>query len=298
MRLIGHLRDESQARTFGDYLYVQGMQNELQHDRDDGWEIWISDEDKLAEAAQHLKEFQANPADPKYRAKATAAPQLREAEEKEQEKWRQRLRNRRQLFRPLTGYGFGPLTFILIAISVLVTLYSNFGQGQLATKWLSITDVSSGYWTPGYLAEILHGQVWRLITPIFIHFDIAHLLFDMMFLQSIGSMIEGRQSSWVLLFLVILTAVGSNLAEVYIGRVPNFGGMSGVDYGLAGYVWMRGKRDPASGLFLEPTTMTMLIIWFFVCLFGLVGPIANAAHAGGFVIGVAWGYLSSWRKLR
>ena len=54
MRLIGHLEDEKAARTFGDYLYVQGIENHLEHEKPDGWGIWINDEDKLEEAAQLL----------------------------------------------------------------------------------------------------------------------------------------------------------------------------------------------------------------------------------------------------
>jgi GlpG protein len=71
--------------------------------------------------------------------------------------------------------------------------------------------------------------------------------------------------------------------------------MSGVIYGLLGYVWLRGKFDPASGLFLHPSTVTMMIIWFFACFTRWLGPIGNWAHAAGLVMGMAWGYLSSLR---
>jgi GlpG protein len=37
----------------------------------------------------------------------------------------------------------------------------------------------------------------------------------------------------------------------------------------------------------------MMIGWFFLCLTGLMGNIANAAHTAGLVIGVVWGILSS-----
>jgi GlpG protein len=39
----------------------------------------------------------------------------------------------------------------------------------------------------------------------------------------------------------------------------------------------------------------MMIVWFFVCFTGAVGDIANVAHAVGLAMGMAWGYLSSWR---
>ena len=51
--MIGHLADESSARTFADYLYVQGIENQLDHQKDDGWGIWILDEDKKSVTVTH-----------------------------------------------------------------------------------------------------------------------------------------------------------------------------------------------------------------------------------------------------
>jgi GlpG protein len=108
-------------------------------------------------------------------------------------------------------------------------------------------------------------------------------------------MIEGRQSSTYLLVLVLVIAACSNLAQFYFGHAPNFGGMSGVVYGLLGYIWIRGKFDPASGLFLHPSTVTMMLIWLVACFSGILGPIANYAHLVGLLMGAAWGYLASLR---
>jgi GlpG protein len=140
---------------------------------------------------------------------------------------------------------------------------------------------------------VVHGEVWRLVTPIFIHFSILHILFNMLWLRDLGSMIEGRQSSLHLLVLVIAIGIISNLAQFYSSHSFMFGGMSGVIYGLLGYIWMRGKFDPASGLFVHSSTVSMMIIWFFLCLFGVIPHVANAAHGAGLVLGIAWGYLAS-----
>jgi len=61
--------------------------------------------------------------------------------------------------------------------------------------------------------------------------------------------------------------------------------MSGVVYGLLGYIWMKGKYDPGSGLALHKTTVAMMIGWYFLCLSGLVGHIANMAPYCGFSSG-------------
>ena len=52
MRLIGHLAEEKAARTFADYLYVQGIDSHIEDEKPDGWGIWINDEDKIDEAVR------------------------------------------------------------------------------------------------------------------------------------------------------------------------------------------------------------------------------------------------------
>jgi GlpG protein len=117
----------------------------------------------------------------------------------------------------------------------------------------------------------------------------------MLWLRDLGSMIEGRQSTGQLAVLVLTIAAGSNLAQFFYRGAPNFGGMSGVVYGLLGYIWLRGKFDPASGLFLHPSTVVMMLIWLVAGFTGVLGPIANFAHLAGLMMGVVWGYLSSLR---
>src|SRR5208283_1633439 len=96
----------------------------------DGWGVWINDEDKLEEAARLLTAFRLNPADPKYRAEAKSASELRAEAEKDEAKYRKKLSDRRNLFRPLAGYGFGPLTAVLIVISVVVAIFSRLGTEE------------------------------------------------------------------------------------------------------------------------------------------------------------------------
>jgi GlpG protein len=294
MRLIGHLTDEKAARTFADYLYVQKIESHVESEKAEGWAIWINDEDKIGEAATLLEAFRLNPADSKYQVEAKGAAELRAQAEKSESEFRKKLRGQRHLFRPLRAYGFGPLTFVLIAISVTVCLLSRMGGNLQPILGLFITDFTTGNpFGPG-LPEIRHGQLWRLITPIFIHFGPLHIIFNMLWLRDLGSMIEGRQSTRLLAALVLVFAACSNLAQFWFGG-PMFGGMSGVVYGLLGYIWLRGKFDPGSGLYLHPSTVTMMIIWFFACFTPIVPHVANAAHAAGLLMGLGWGYLSSQR---
>jgi GlpG protein len=132
---------------------------------------------------------------------------------------------------------------------------------------------------------------------VFIHFGVAHLLFNMLWLFQLGSMIEGRQGHIRFALLVLGLAAGSNIAQ-YAYAGPSFGGMSGVVYGLFGYIWLRGRFDPASGLFMDRQNVILMVVWFVACFTGLVGPVANGAHAAGVILGAACGYLSAQVALR
>src|SRR6266567_2957844 len=140
MRLIGHLAEESAARTFGDYLYVQGIENHIEHEKTAGWGVWINDEDKIEQAASLLTAFRADPKNERYGTEAERAAKLRAKEEADQAAYRKRLRNRRHLFRPLTAYGVGPLTFVLIAIGVALFILSGYGKDTQRLMSLFITE--------------------------------------------------------------------------------------------------------------------------------------------------------------
>ena len=103
MRLIGRLDNELSARTFGDYLFAQGIENQIEFEKGDGWGLWIRDEDKLERAAALLLAFRQDPASPQYQVQAKAAAGLRAEQAKGQAAYQKRLRNRRDLFQPLTG---------------------------------------------------------------------------------------------------------------------------------------------------------------------------------------------------
>jgi GlpG protein len=89
---------------------------------------------------------------------------------------------------------------------------------------------------------------------------------------------------------VVVIAVTSNLAQ-YVVSGPAFGGMSGVVYGLLGYVWIRGRFDPRCGMVLHPTTVMMMMIWLGLGFTGAIPRMANTVHASGLIVGMLWGFL-------
>ncbi len=83
-------------------------------------------------------------------------------------------------------------------------------------------------------------QLWRYFTPALIHFSHLHIAFNLIFWWILASLIERVRGSGRLLGLLFLIAVISNTAQYVVSNAP-FGGLSGVVYGLFGYVWIYGK---------------------------------------------------------
>ncbi|HST02319.1 MAG TPA: rhomboid family intramembrane serine protease, partial [Usitatibacter sp.] len=140
-------------------------------------------------------------------------------------------------------------------------------------------------------AEIMGGEAWRIVTPMFLHFGPLHLLFNMMWLWDLGRALEILRGRAFYIGFVLATSAASNLAQYAVTGHPVFGGMSGVVYALLGYFWMQGRYNPRAGFALHQSTVIMMIGWFVLCWTGLLGPIANWAHTAGLLLGVAWGFL-------
>jgi GlpG protein len=132
-----------------------------------------------------------------------------------------------------------------------------------------------------------------LITPTFVHWSFFHLLFNLFWLRDLGAMIELGRGSLRLAALVLAAALISCFAE-FVWELPtvgSFGGMSGVVYALFGYVWIKNRYEPYKGLVISKESATIMIAWLFLCMTGLLGPIANAAHVAGLLAGAATGYV-------
>ena len=189
-----------------------------------------------------------------------------------------------------------PVTFGMIIVSVIAAFATQLGnKHEPVMSQLSIASYGvDGQWQG--LSDIRSGQVWRLVTPIFLHFGLLHIIFNMMWLRDLGSIIEVRRGTLRFVFIVLAIAVVSNFAQFWM-KGPHFGGMSGVVFGLFGYIWMKSRFEPESGFSMHPNIVFLMIAWFLLCTTGVAGAIANYAHGVGLAVGMALGYGPSlWRR--
>jgi GlpG protein len=304
LRQIGSLSDEQRARHLADHLLTLGVATQLRREAD-GWGLWVLDEDRIALARQELDQFRERPDDPRFHAASRAADTIRRDSQRREEEFRQNFRSVRDAWEG-PNLRRRPLTFALIVACVVVyLLWSLPGTKNVVEEKLlfSVDRIEFIAGQPvlrhGDLDDILHGQVWRLVTPIFMHSrrNFLHILFNLWWLNALGTLIEVRRGTLRLLGLVLISAVVSNLGQylwmerIDPGRPHFFLGMSGVVYALFGYVWMKGVYQPEQRMGVHPNTVNTLLIWLVVCMTGMIGPVANAAHFVGLVVGVVAGLM-------
>ncbi len=267
---------------------------------DGGISIWVHDDDQITEAARLFALFRATPDAPEFREATTKAAVIRAELVKSERRRRSTVVDEARVGYERHFISQGWVSFLLVVITVAVTAYTGFfasrGANHAALDRLHISQVPFIREMPGgaslFLPEVREGEVWRLITPIFLHGDWMHILFNMMWLVQLGRFIESRFGAAKLLALIMVIGVGSNLAE-YLWKQPNFGGMSGVNYGLFGFLWMKGKFGRDQNWEMPPQTVQLMLMWMVLCYTGMLGPVANAAHTVGLLIGALLGIASA-----
>ena len=278
MQHLNSHADPEEARGLSDYLEVQGIENEVRS-HDDRHEVWIIEHEDL-ETAKALATQYTGAASDTSRAEAERIRTQREVDSRPV-----RIPGLSAGRSLVGGSPLGPATLALIVLSVAVSVLSGMGDPNSAVvRALLVVPITiDGY----FLREIAWAEPWRLLTPMFIHFGLLHLAFNMLWLYRLGSQIENLEGMHALLGLVALTQIPGVLVQFETSG-PLFGGMSGVVYGLFGFSWMRARYTSKGYALTDQDTM-WIMGWFALCATGLVGHIANAQHALGLVFGLLAG---------
>lgn len=159
--------------------------------------------------------------------------------------------------------------------------------------------------------KISQGEGWRIVSPAFLHHDLLHILFNMLWLLILGKQMEERVGTWRYVLFCLLVGAFSNTAQ-YLMAGANFLGFSGILCGMLAYIWVRQSRAPWEGYQLQPGTFTFLTIFvvamlgiqsfsFFSEVYwngGIAAGIANTAHLSGALMGYLLGKTRyfAWRS--
>ena len=130
MRMIGNISDEADARRFGDYLLSQGIDNDIEPAGDE-WAVWVHHDDHLDRANEALADFRKYPRDARYTGVKTTARKVRRQQAQEQRRLRRNYVDVRTSWHGRAS-GARPLTAVLMILSVLITMGTQFGTADNA----------------------------------------------------------------------------------------------------------------------------------------------------------------------
>lgn len=192
-------------------------------------------------------------------------------------------------FLPRPGYWLTPIIIYLnTAIFVLVAAYTQ------SLMWFPARElvVLGGNFAPLTLGE---DQWWRLLSSVFLHGGLLHLVFNAIVLANIGIFLEpllGRLSFGIVYLITGLLASITSLGwALFTQNWVVSVGASGAIFGMYGFflalLTTNLYKPQFRSMFLRNTLGFVAIN----VAIGFFGPIDNAAHIGGLASGFLLGYL-------
>jgi len=194
----------------------------------------------------------------------------------------------------MSGFGINPI-WVLIGINFLLFLITVLmGKGVLNINGVSYTIYKIHYYL-GLIPAIIWEKPWTIVTAMFVHSDLWHILFNMIALFFFGRTLVTLVGSGRFLLVYFVGGIVGNLL-FYILNLSSFAplvGASGAVYAIAGtlVVMVPNIRVALWGIIPMP-------LWVFVIIFLLIlslppfvaVDVAWQAHLGGLVVGLIAGY--------
>jgi len=267
MFTLHHFQNLRAAQAFSDYLHTLQIKNSIKHDEFE-YLLIIKEDAQRSLAERELTAFIDHPNDRKYLSASweTGAPTNSHSEG--------------SLFNSDLLSNFyrkgGLVSHAIFALCVLVYLITNIGLvDPMQSPFAFFTHTPFDY-----------SQSWRFIGPVFLHFSLLHIAFNLLWWWELAGQVERQQGKLALLVIFFVTGISSNLAEYYLVG-PYFGGLSGVVYGLVGYCWLSGKLSKGANLSLPDSYFLFLLGWLALGFIDILPVnIANYAHLVGLLAGL------------
>src|SRR5688572_5738149 len=180
------------------------------------------------------------------------------------------------------------VTYALIAINVVVFV----AMAISGVNVMSPTGYDIILWGGNYSSLTLSGDWWRLLTCVFIHIGIIHLLFNMYALYMIGTYLEPLLGKSQYIIAYICTGIFASLASLWWHDIPvASAGASGAIFGMYGIFLAFLTTNLIPKKLRNALLQSILVFIGFNLLYGMKAGIDNAAHAGGLISGMLIGYL-------
>lgn len=177
------------------------------------------------------------------------------------------------------------ISYIIIGINILIFILMLFYQTGFSTDLTVGTLVEFG---AKHNAKIADGELYRLISSMFLHANLMHIVFNSLALRALGPDVEiffGRAKFLIIYFTAgLIGSLGSFIFNASIGV-----GASGAIFGLLGANLYLMTLNPQ--LYKRIYGYDMLVLLGINLVYGLMNPsIDNVAHLAGMI----GGYLAAW----
>lgn len=140
------------------------------------------------------------------------------------------------------------------------------------------------------------GRWWTIFTGIYLHGSILHILFNVLWIRQLGPAVEEIYGSARLVIIFTVSGAAGFLVSNFVGHQFTIGA-SGAVFGLLGAIVAFGtKRGGTFGAMVLRQYGYMALLMFALSFF--MRAVNNAAHAGGFVGGLAAGLVLSLAERR
>jgi membrane associated rhomboid family serine protease len=216
----------------------------------------------------------------------------------------------------IPGRGWAVVTFALIAINVLVFVFLQLPSDAFTYGWAAVpreittgTDLVGPVRVGGEVAFVLTqgpNPIWlTLISSMFMHGGWLHLGGNMLFLYIFGDNVEHTVGPIVFLVFYLVAGVIGSLAQVFIdpnSLIPSLGASGAISGVLAAYLVLFPSNRVLVIIFYSAIWVPAILViglWAVLQFIGGIGQIAvteqtggvaYAAHIGGFVCGLVFGF--------
>ncbi len=183
-----------------------------------------------------------------------------------------------------------PLTYGIIFLNTLFFLLSALQSGNIVDIDLdTLVDLGALY---GPLV-VKQGEWWRLLSAMFLHGGMTHILMNMVSLYIIGRGMELYFPKAAYLAIYLLSGLVGGLLSLYMHPMSVGVGASGAIFGvfgaLAGFFLAHRKRI---GAYSREFMKDFVVILGLNLMLGLsISSIDMSAHIGGLVVGMLGGYM-------
>ena len=281
---VGTLPRQDMAFKFADFLNSRGIKATAKPGFGVNYIVYVAQEKDVSIAKLELLRFGNNPF----------------AREYNQASWAQGRKVKREkvigdnswLSFSMGTYRWTPFSVtsgleILCLLLFVLSLVPGIEQALLSSlAWFSWGQITESF------------ELWRVVTPILLHSGLLHIAFNMVMFEAFARPVERFMGHGKILYLVLSIAIFSNILQfIFLQGQGIFGGMSGVVYGVIGYMAIISRRhDIPEALRLPPGLFMVSVIFIGIGFF--MSGIANLCHLGGFIMGVLLAFADYKRPIR